>query len=579
MPGNIVPGYEMGYWRGVPSNVEHLVNLAGNANRVWAGYSRNTLSIARDMWDDPLKVFDVSSPVGAHPPGKPQDNHVQVTMHQDFHYRVWAIPNEMSLRNPALGVNIPIKLWNTWPFPPTNTYVATSLLDLTGVTADILPGTLIRSFGYPTVNLQLNTDAGLKMNGLVQFEFVQGVGFLRLIVERASVVPVVPDAPVTEKWTWRSQVMVSENGTEQRVSLSPAPRKTTDFNLTVIYPDEANSVIKQLFGDSASAIVLPQYQYLAGLKFDAAVSSTVVVAPIAPGDLRPGSSVLIVDNRSGVSELNTVTSVVAPDIITLDTPLASNFRRGSWVVPAFATFLNRRTEFERSPADGYAKLSTQAVDADIQSPFVRPEAMVVLPTFNGLPLLEDRPIVVGGSVGAVYDSGINRLDYGGKLTVIAPWSHTQVELAREYLLDRFFSPTDLDRWRSFFDYTRGRTKPFYTPSFRPDLAPGEIPAEGAGQIKLSDNSYSSVFFGKTVFDQVAIYTAGGVHYTSILSASADEFNIDTITFATPLPFGPEWTDIERISFLMRCRMASDEVELEHFQLHSYIRFGIRTTDQ
>lgn len=564
------------FFNGVPTNATQLVWEQPGAVPQWAGSASNIRSMVRD--GQAVKPLVTAAQPGTPPAGKETPTAFAKTHHHDFHYRIWAVPSEMQLRNPALGTDFPLKLWNTMPVPPTNIYANTELQDLTGVVVDILPGDEVRSFNFPTVNLQLNGDAGLKMNGVVRFNFISGFGDLRLIVERASIVPVVPDSPVVEKWKWLSQVIVSENGTEQRISLSPAPRKSTQFNLTVIYPDEANSVIKQLFGDSASAIVLPQYQYLAGIKTAAALNSTFLEVDVIRGDLRAGSNVLIVDRRAA-SELNTVKNVLSDTLIELDNPLQSNFRAGSWVVPSFATYLSRRTEFERAPADGFAQLSTVATDADIQSPFVRPSAVSALGTFDGIPLVHHRPIVKGGSVRAVYDSGINTIDYGGKITVIAPWEHTQIELQREYLLDRFFDPEALDWWRNFFDWCRGKVRPFYVPSFRPDLNLFEQPDEQAGQLKLDDNRYSGVFFGKTIADQIAIYTDAGVHYTKVLSATPDEVNRDTIVLADPLPEGEDWVKIERISFLLRCRMATDEVELEHYPLHSYIRFGIRTTDQ
>lgn len=576
MPFQLHDGLGTGFFGGTASNVDQLVYLQPEAVPQWPAYANNVRDSIRDPYA--AGVLSTGAAPGTPPSGGDAPSFVTQTQHQDFHYRIWVTPVELSLRNPALGIDIPIQLWNTWPFPPTNTYVATALQDLTGVTADISPGDTLRSFQAGNVNLQLDSDAGLKMNGYVSFEFVQGVGLLHLTVERASIVPVIPDSPVREKWEWRSNVMVSEDGTEQRVSLTSAPRKTTDFVLTVIYPDEANAVIKQLFADSASAIVLPQYQYLAGLKVDALAGDTILSAPTNRGDLRAGSTVLIRTRQNGF-ELNTVDSVTDPDIIVLESPLQSDYPAGSWIVPAFATFLNRRTGFERAPADGFAVLATQAVDADIQAPFIRSGAAIILDTFNTLPLLDHRPIVRGSAVSATYDSGVNRLDYGGKITVVAPWSHTQVELGREYLVDRFFDPDIMDWWRTFLDYARGRTKPFYVPSYRPDLVALVTPVEGAGSILLADNRYSSGTYGSTVFDQLAIYTAAGVFYTNVVSVSTNEFDQDTAFISPPFPAGPEWVDIDKISFLMRCRLADDTVEWEHHQLHSYLSLGIRTSDQ
>lgn len=559
-------------WNGVVTTPEQTANLLPGAVPQYGGAPQNVRSVAMSRTPVVIDQPDAPPVLAA---GAPPSFRVTAPT-DDFHQRIWVMPKELSLRNPTIGADIPIQLWNTFTEVPTNEYVTTLLEDLTGVEFDMPAGTVLDSLELKTANLSLTADAGFKMNGRVRFVFTAGEGVMLLIVERANIVPVVPDAPVTETWTWRSQVMVSENGAEQRVSLMASPRIKTDFNLTVIYPDEANSVIKQLYGDSASAIILPQYQYLAGIKQKAPVGATDVIVDPSVGDLRAGMSVVLIDRRKGITAINSITTIVG-ETVQLDTPLDYEFPKGAWLVPTSATYLNRKTTFQRAPADGYAILNTEATDIAYLDPWL--DNPVAMPMFNGLPIIEDRPLVSGGMVRAEYDNGTEHLDFGNKITVISPWAHTQIELEREYFVDRFFNPTTLNLWRTFFDYTRGRVKPFYTPTYRPDLKIAEKPLPGAGQLLLDDSRYSSVFYGHSVMDQVAIYTAAGVHYTKVLSAVPDENERDTISLGAPLPSTAGWDDIKKISFLLRCRMATDTVELEHHAFHSIIRFGIRTTDQ
>lgn len=499
------------------------------------------------------------------------------TMHQDYHYRIWLLPSTLVLRNPALGVNVPVTLWNTFPNPDPNTYVETQLQDLTGITTDVSPGTAVPGMQLRTINLQVNEDAGFSMNGLIRFVFAAGIGELRLIVSRASIVPVIPDSPVTEKLQWRSSVMQSDDGTEQRVSLRPVPRRITSFNLTVVYPDEANDVIKQLFGDAAGTVVLPLYQYLSSIKAAAPATGTTLLVRHIFGDLRAGDSVMLRD-RNGTTELNSIASITGDDIVELDTPLSHSYRKGAWLIPTAGTLFARRVNLERGAADGYATLSTQATDSRLKTPFVRAQNTVVLDTFNGLPLLPQRPIV-NSDENASYDSGVRRIDFGGDIATVTPWAHSQVEHEREYLVDRFFTPTEMDWWRKFLDHCRGQTNPFYMPSYRPDLKLRTPLPEEAGVLELTDDRYSTIFYGNTIADQIAIYTEAGVHYSGVSTAVSNENNLDTIGLVTPLPPGPAWTNVERISFLMRARLNTDEVEFEHHQLHSFVRFSIRTTDQ
>jgi hypothetical protein len=298
---------QVGLWTGVVTNPDQRVWLQHDAVPQHAGAPQNTRNTIKAQ---SLPTVGVANALPTLTPGTPPTFQAKAPTH-DFHERIWIFPPEMLLRNPALGTNIPFQVWNTFLNRYKNTFVGAALQDLTGIETDLTPGEEYTSNTHKTQYLWLTPEAGMRMNGLLLATFEDGAGQMRIIVERASVVPVVPDAPVTERWIWQSDVMVSENGTEQRQSLSSSPRRETDFNLTVIYPDEANAVIKQLFADSASAIVLPMYQYLVGLKQTALAGSLLVQADPVQGDLRVGQDISLYNRKVGHS-LNKIEAIKPP---------------------------------------------------------------------------------------------------------------------------------------------------------------------------------------------------------------------------------------------------------------------------
>lgn len=92
---------------------------------------------------------------------------------------------------------------------------------------------------------------------------------------------------------------------------------------------------------------------------------------------------------------------------------------------------------------------------------------------------------------------------------------------------------------------------------------------------MAGDAYSAYYSGNDAFGRIAIVTAGGTHYAKVLSSTVTETG-DQLSFAPAYPTGAEWQDIHEVNFLLKCRLASDDVTLTHHALETYIDLAFRT---
>ena len=79
---------------------------------------------------------------------------------------------------------------------------------------------------------------------------------------------------------------------------------------------------------------------------------------------------------------------------------------------------------------------------------------------------------------------------------------------------------------------------------------------------ISNTGYSSFKYPHTCYRQVAIHALGQVFYRKIVGSQIDSSDIERITIDEPLP-AMSILDVERISFMLPCRWASDTFEFTY----------------
>lgn len=382
----------------------------------------------------------------------------------------------------------------------------------------------------------------------------------------------VPETPIGETWAWASDLIVSDDGSEQRISLRSDPRRS--FGNTYIFDGLAEliEIKRQLRALFREEVAIPLYQYATRLKAAAPGGSGYLTFNPVRTDLRNDGWVLIVEDTH--FELRRVDNIDGTGCsITVVTDNA--FTTKAKVMPVAVGLMEDGASLVQYPKNGAAKLNCKSLETQTLTPFLSPLVDVEFVTLNDLPILEHRAIA--NEFNDNYDLGREILDYGGKIEFRVGWNYTRLGGEREYICQRYLDQDDWDFWRAFFDYCKGSVNPFYVPTYRDDFEILDPPDYLVDTFTVAGHTYTDAYFDDPTYKQVAIFSEGGaVHYATIATA-VQVGDDDELTLSPGLPDGEDWEDAT-ISLLLLCRLGTDEVNLMHQGLETKFSTSIRTVD-
>lgn len=489
----------------------------------------------------------------------------------DFYFRIWVFPLRMELRNPRTNVDIPFAIWNAYPW--RNNLVSIDGTGTDGLTLDLETPSQFREIEYRTVNLQITPAAPLTIEAVFEFVFQNGEGLFTFIANRASVLSIIPDVPVNESWQWLTDVMVATDGTEQRVGLRAVPRRKMNAKLVALTEDEVRDNINKALFDFGGQVVIPYFQYSTTTTAPAAIGSVDLMFDPAKTDLREGEYVFVLTKNA--QELVKVETLGVAGC-TIDAPITIDVPQGSIVAPAFASVVENKSSIARYAVNDVADIEVNSTSSQARANFVRPGSTVVIDTFDGYPILNKRPLA-NSNVEDQYDQGYERFDYQtGSIEQITRWLFTRQEGPRQYLIHRAQQPEVMDFWRGFLDASRGMLNPFLIPTYRRDLFIAARPDDAAITMTIQGSDYASLFWPMAPYKRLYLWTKAGGHSVQVTSATLDEDGNSLVVLSAAMPSGDDYRDISFISYLLKCRLASDEVQLEHHGLETILNLSIRT---
>lgn len=381
-----------------------------------------------------------------------------------------------------------------------------------------------------------------------------------------------PETPIVEKWTWNSDIIRSDDGTEQTIALSLLPRREFSGNYTFHSRSEIRRHVAAMFALSAAQFVWPNWPYLVNVKAAIAPGVSSIYCTTSRSDFREGAEAFIIEGE--LYERVTIDAIFA-DHITLVDPVVGSFTKRANIVPLVYVYSNDNSAFVRRAADGSANSSFTFNEYGFTDPFIREDDEATLELFNSLPVLNKRAI--GTEFTEALSTGIEPTDYGGQQSIRSRWNNSQYQKALQYLVNRVLDPQDLLWWKTFLNYCLGATNVFYVPSFREDFEIYTNAAGGGTTVVIANTEYSEHYAGAESFSTIVISRADGTQHFATITGVSTALGRDTLTFTPALPAG-DWSEDQMVSFLLKCRLADGMVSLEHSSTASVLSLSIRTVD-
>lgn len=561
MPEQILPG---ALWGPFPGGVEEPVP---------AGFTDGTAVTIAAAPAGPLQGLAgaVATPAATELPAALSGPPLRGFM-DHFYFRIWVIPHVFDAQNPQRNTPIPFNIWNSYLV--ANEVEAVTPTNADGLTIDLEAGEVLAALELHEVNITITDDAPYSIDALFDFDFVYGGSTLRFLASLADILPIDANTGIQEQFEWLTDILPNYDGSEQRIALRPRPRRKFMLNLSLMDDADRKALYDKIYKTIALSIIVPAYQYQAQLKVDTIIGDNKIYCNPIRADLRAGESVILV-TAEGLFFYYRI-ETVNEDHVVISTAFSQVIKkRTTRVVGGFTGRLPDNTALSMRNISGGSQITVTMTDSRDQIAIPDYPTSVVLPMLGDFPMLLRNPLADGDAPEA-FGAGIEIIDnLVGKPAQYTAWDQRYITGERNYLINWMFNKDEMQFWRVFLDYCRGRQHQFYTPTYRQDLVPVEGYQLLTGGIEVQGSEYAALYFDSPTYKQLEIESSAGTFQVQV-SAVENNGSSTVLHFAAPIDGDLTGATVSRISYLLLCRLGADSVLFTHNDTYSTLQLTLRT---
>lgn len=363
--------------------------------------------------------------------------------------------------------------------------------------------------------------------------------------------PIEWRAGFEEDIAWRTALIVSRDGTEQRIGQRVKPRITYSFACTLAN-DSFRAALNRVAEGQGREFLIPYPREGVALTVDAPVGSTVQTVAEVPSWLTGASQAALVPPGLSTAELVDVAAAGGSTVL-LDTPLIH-------AAPAGSKLMQLRSGQFSGGVTLRAITNTVATagvefDADpIATPLATYPAAPL--TYGGRELWDTAPNWAGGVQHEFQQEHIDLDLDRGPVDAFFPVRYTGRSVQMQYLLR---TPDQIDALLGLFYRCRGRQKTFYTPLWASELRPNGNILPGA-TVRFRGRELFDAYADSIMYRKLAFKLPSGLLYRDVsgMAISGDD---TVVTVSEALP-GITLAELRWCGWLARCRFASDRLSLQ-----------------
>lgn len=498
-------------------------------------------SIAQEMVDGASAAGALAEPVG-----------------QFWFEKMHTLPQFFELGNILAVLTRDIEIYNSYREDSQDLNTATNNADA-GVSFVNLPS-LPYSIG-PQDNLifqvRVITSGPPTLEGTLDFTFDNDSLSLSITGTRVVMFPYEPETPIRETLRWKTTVLSTINGKEQRISLRKNPRQMIEMMLRVEEGEARRKLQTLLFGWQPGVFGLPIWFEARYLAVDAEIDDTTIYVDTKFGDFRELSLAIVWrdDDYFDALEVSSFTD----SSITFSSPVTKQFVAGqTLVMPLRVGLVESDIPIQRYPVsleDITLMITVLDNDSDIGD-------VSDFPSYNGKVLLSEPNRMSGGTIPVGLERDIVRMD-----NEIGPPTQSSDWPGPNYMTQKgFFCRTAERKWqiRKLVHGLRGSQKSFYLPTFYYDMVLVEDLVSTSDLMDISNIGYATYVNGQSPADHIQIELAdGSTLYRKILSSEELSDSVERITVDSAWESNIAKEDVAKIMYLRTARIADDQVTLVH----------------
>jgi len=507
------------------------------------------VNVAGGAFTDQLPISEPTYPVsvGAR----------QASWADDLLERIHVTPGSIDFANIVGNASRTINVWNAYAQSVTLTSIGATGAE--GLTLSGQPAPPLTYSGYQDrdYTLTATTDGPPTVAASFVFNFSAG-GSRTVTVAGRRVIAwwwrPTWDRGILERLEWKTDVLRSYNGREQRRKLRKGARRSVEFDVLISDADR-RQLETTVGGWQARVWALPVWWSARTPTAPISLGATSIAISTANSDFAAGGLAIVLapDGTNEVVEIDTV----GASALNLRRPTASAWSTLAQVFPAIPARMDQAVALARftgSAAYLRARFTgTEPADFTAATPAT---------TFLGYPAITARPLMAGeiglgmrrkveeidGDVGAIYvddEAGLPLLDQShGWLAV------TEGEAAA---------------LRGLLYLLAGRFGAVWLPSFADDFTVRANIAAGAAAIDVVHTNYGRYLVGTPGRNHLAIFLRSGAVSLHKISGSVEvDATTERLTLSPTVASSIATSDILAVSFLSLVRLGSDAVEVQHW---------------
>lgn len=356
---------------------------------------------------------------------------------------------------------------------------------------------------------------------------------------------------ITETLEWKTDILQSYSGAEQRIARRLSPRRTFEFTI-LINGNERARFENKLAYVGGNSWYFPIFTDVTHLETDVDLNTTVLPCSTTGRDFVIGNKVLI---KSEINNINRAALLDVADVnensITLINPLKSRFNAGACIYPVRLAVLTDVPELTRYNDD----LLSAQIRFRIGEHNAFSNDISHLPIYRNFPVLTMHPDWAESLKGR-YERFLIELDNGSSIPSLLDTARLPffVQEFRWFVTERI-AQVEL---RKLFYYLNGCQKCMWVSSQSSDF---NVVFVDGRVIEVENVGFNEIGLIPGRKDIAINLCNGDVLYRRIETVAAVSDEIERLLLNDSINVNTE--DILSVSFLTLCRLDSDSVSWEH----------------
>lgn len=474
---------------------------------------------------------------------------------EQFYNWLYVIPDKLEVPAVDGQAVFAVQLWNAYRRTPAT--LTSTLVTLDGVTLSGLPnGTVLQPLGLYDLTVLISEDGPAVINGSVNFTLNGGAtpgNSLPITGSRTSPVVYKPNwrDGVERTYSFLTDLFVSSRGLERRNAIRREPRVILRY--THLATKAEATKLRRWMGRSAfKRVLIPDWPTRSTIAETTSGSLSFVMSAV-PAWVIADAQLFVTDKANANAELVIVQSVVG-NTVNLKGPVAIA-RAGAYVyrsVSARARDLSMsqitdsvvETQFTFDYEPGFEAFATRApAGATLKGREVFP----FKPNWRG-----DIPVEFH-RLAQAFDTG-----YGRRAE--SYYTKAATRLWQYNFLGRTYA--EIGELEEFFRRQDGRRAEFWASTFVSDMTIQSATA-GLDTITVDEEIFAELE-GDESYRAIEVETNLGTRARFYIESWVDTTpGVTTLTLDQPWPVGLVNEGVKRVSWLMLCRFASDDLNVQY----------------